>query len=165
MFINSSTYAPTTVYSQLLLRVQKVSIYITACGWSTGITAAMCSFFKNIHYIFNLLLSTFPWHLPWRITALAQSGAFFFFSLSWDSSVRDWNTTLAFKSDGDGRHLSPSPGPLSNPGWGVPAAEARGSEDTSFLIWRCDPSLHLGNGGEKRMEEQKKDRGGGGGGM
>lgn len=49
----------------------------------------------------------------------------------------------------DGAGCSPFPGPLSGLGWDVPAAEARGSGDTSSPIWHCVPSPRLGTEKDK----------------
>lgn len=104
-----------------------------------------------IYSIFNLLLSTatafgvkdYPGQL---VNLLGRERA-------------RWRRNLRLQSEHDERLRSPSPGPLSDWGWGAPGAEARGNGDTSSPIWRCDPSLHLGAGREMREEKERKSRG------
>lgn len=107
---------------------------------------ALCFFlffiFPFIHYIFNLLLSS----------AAAFGVKDYRGQIVNAGGLELQRERVADLTLHDGALHSPFPGPLSGWGWDVPAAEARGSGDTSSPIWRCDPSPRLGTEKDKHVK-------------
>lgn len=84
-------------------------------------------------------------HLVWRISS--QPLYLLIMKSKW------WvNSWWLFECE---RFLSPFPMLPWDWEWDAPGEEARGSEDTPFLLWHCDPSLHLG---DRRIIRKPKKR-------
>lgn len=101
-------------------------------------------FFSLIHYIFNLLLSSAAaFGVKDYRGQIVNAGGL---------ELQRERERVADLTLHDGAACSPFLGPLSGWGWDVPAAEVRGSGDTSSPIWRYDPSPRLGTEKDKQVK-------------